>query len=68
MHEMWLQQDRAQAHTAGVTIEILKTVFPNRLISRFGDVPWAPRSPDLTPLHFFFWRYLKGNVYINRHP
>ena len=43
LKEMWFQQDGAPAHTARVLIEMLKNVFPIRLISRFGDVPWAPR-------------------------
>ena len=47
MLEMWFQ-----AHTTRVTIEMLKIVFPNRLISRFGDVLWAPRSRDLNPFDF----------------
>ena len=45
--EMLFQQDEAPTHTAGVTIEMLQTVSPNRLISHFGDIPWAPRTPDL---------------------
>ena len=24
---------------------------------------WAPRSPDLNPLDFFLWGYLKARVY-----
>ena len=35
-------------------------------ISRFCDVPWAPRSPDFTPLYFFCWGHLKEIVYNNR--
>jgi hypothetical protein len=26
-------------------------------------VEWAPRSPDLNPLDFALWSYLKGKVY-----
>jgi transposase len=63
---MWFQQDGATAHTARESIQLLKTIFPDRLISRFGDIPWAPRSCDLTPLDFFLWGYLKSKVYINR--
>ena len=44
---------------------MLETIFPNRLISRFSDVPWAPRSPDLTRIYFFICGYLKGIIYIN---
>jgi hypothetical protein len=36
------------------------------VISRFGDVPWPPRSPDLSAPGFFLWRYLKSKVYSNR--
>ena len=27
---------------------------------------WAPRSPDLTPLDYFLWGYLKSKVYVPR--
>ena len=52
---IWFQQDGATAYTARETIDMLRTHFPNRVISRFGDVPWPPRSPDLSPLDFFLW-------------
>ena len=52
MQNLWLQQDEATPHTARKTMAILRAAFPC-LISRFGDVPWPPRSPDLTPPDFF---------------
>jgi len=27
------------------------------------DIEWPPRSPDLTPLDFFLWGYLKQKVF-----
>ena len=27
------------------------------------NVPWPPRSPDLTPMDFFLWGYIKKLVY-----
>ena len=57
VHHTWFQQDGATAHTARETMTLLKDCFPNRLISRFGDIPWPPRSPDLTPCDFFLWGY-----------
>ncbi|MDA5927441.1 hypothetical protein M9999_15270, partial [Listeria monocytogenes] len=27
------------------------------------DISWPPRSPDLTPMDFFLWGYLKAKVY-----
>ena len=57
------QQDGATAHTAVISIAALRGLFPQRVISRFGDVPWPPRSPDLTgPDFFFLWGYLKSKV------
>lgn len=65
LHNMWFQQDGATAHTSKETIRILKVLFPGRLISRFGDLQWPARSPDLTAPDFFLWGYLKEKVYIN---
>ncbi|KAL4126744.1 hypothetical protein QTP88_010953 [Uroleucon formosanum] len=28
-----------------------------------GTIAWPPRSPDLTPLNFYFWGYMKQKVY-----
>jgi len=41
----------------------LVATFPNRWIGRDGPTPWPPRSPDITPLHFFLWRYVKDKVF-----
>ena len=45
-------------------MQMLKAIFPNRLIYRFGDIPWPPRSPDLNAPDFFLRGYLKEKVYI----
>jgi len=63
---LWLQQDGATAHTAVISITALRRLFPQRVISRFGDVPWPPRLPDLTVPDLFLWGYLKSKVYSNR--
>jgi hypothetical protein len=34
-----------------------------RWIGRGGPIAWPPRSPDLTPLDFFLWGYVKSIVY-----
>ena len=65
MQNLWFYQNGATPHTARETMTILRAAFPGRVIYRFGDVPWPPRSPDFTPSDFFLWRYLKGKVYIN---
>jgi len=49
----------ATAHTAVISIAALRCLFPQRVISIFGDVPWPPRSLDVTAPDFFLWGYLK---------
>ena len=60
---LWFQQDGATAHTAVISIAELRRLFPRRVISRFGDVTWPPRLPDLTAPDFPLWSYLKSKVY-----
>ena len=67
MDDIWFQQGRATCHTANVTIDVLRTVFENRIISRNSDDNWPPRSCDLTPLDYFLWRAVKDKCYAN-HP
>jgi len=57
--DIWFQQDGALCHTANATIDLLRTVFENRIISRNADVNWPPRSYDLTPLDYFLWATVK---------
>ncbi|GFW95821.1 uncharacterized protein TNCV_5023561 [Trichonephila clavipes] len=53
-------------HTARARIDLLKDMFGDRLISRFGPVNWPPRSCDLTPLEYFLWGYVKSLVYADK--
>lgn len=66
LDNMWFQQDGATCHTAGQTIDLLKTKFNERVISRNGPTNWPPRSCDLTPLDFFLWGHVKSMVYSNK--
>jgi hypothetical protein len=61
-HNLRFQQDGATAHTAVISMPL----FQQRVISRSGDVPWPPRSPDLTAPEFFLRDYLKSKVYSRR--
>jgi hypothetical protein len=64
-HNFWFQQDGAPAHTARATIDLLKRHFPGKPISKFGDLNWPPRSPDLTAPDFFLWGFLKDRAYLD---
>lgn len=60
------QQDGATPHCSNASIEYLLRYFPgDRLISRRTDHPWPAHSPDLSPLDYFLWGYLKDRVYAN---
>ena len=56
-------QDGAPAHTAIESRNVVQSMFRGRCVGRYLDVEWPLRSPDLTPLDFFFWRYLKDRVF-----
>ena len=60
---VWFQQDGATCHTSILSMAFLCNKFKGRLISKKGDVPWPPRSPDLTVPDFYLWGHLKGLVY-----
>jgi hypothetical protein len=61
--EGYFQQDGATCHTSNASMTEIETYFSDRLISKNL---WPPRSPDLTPPHFFLWGLLKGHVYSNK--
>jgi len=41
----------------------LDETFPRHWVGRGGPTAWPPRSPDLTPLNFFAWGFIKDVVY-----
>ena len=41
----------------------LDETFPGRWVGRGGPTAWPPGSPDLTPLEFFAWGFIKDAVY-----
>lgn len=51
----WFQQDGATVHTTNRTRAWLRENFGDRIISRLTRHPWPARSPDLSPLDFWFW-------------
>ena len=44
---LWFQQDGAAAHTAEISMQVLRTMSPGRLITRFGDIIWPARLRNL---------------------
>jgi hypothetical protein len=52
--QIHFQQDGAPPHYLEAVREYLNTRFSG----------WPPRSPDLTPLDFVFWGFVKDRVYV----
>ena len=57
------QQNSAPPHWGLAVRQFLNDTFPERWIGRDGTIPWPPHSPDITPLDFSLWGYVKGIVY-----
>ena len=60
---VWWCQDGAPAHRAVRVRDRLQEAFPGRVIGMGHPVEWPARSPDLTPLDFCLWGYLKQRVF-----
>lgn len=62
--DVWFLQDGAPAHTAAMVRDFLVENFGrDRLIGRYFDVPWPSRSPDLNPVDYFFWGFVRDRVF-----
>lgn len=63
--EICFMHDGAPPHYVRVVRDWLNDNFPNRWIGRGIDAPisWPARSPDLNPLDFSIWGYMKSRVY-----
>ena len=60
---MVFQHDGAPAHYSRLVTHHLNLTFPEQWIGRGGHVQWPPTSPDLTPLDFCLWGWMKSEVY-----
>jgi hypothetical protein len=56
------QQDGALHQFHRDVTTFLDETFPGRWVGRGGPTAWPPRSPDLTPLDFFVWGFIKDVV------
>jgi hypothetical protein len=66
LNSLWFQQDGATAHSARISMAVLREMFPGSLISCFGDINWPAHSPDLLAPDYFLWGYVKSKVYETR--
>jgi hypothetical protein len=61
--ETFYQQVGATSHTARDSMAAVRNLLPEHVISRYGDITWPARSPDLSACDFFLWGYLKSQVF-----
>lgn len=57
------QQDCAPPQWSVTVCDISKEISPKRWIGHDGPILWPPRSPDVIPLDFFVWGYMKDLIY-----
>ena len=64
MQSVVFQQDGAPLHYGVIVRDLLKkNLSEDRIIARGVGTVWPPRSPDLTPLDYWFWGMVKARVY-----
>jgi hypothetical protein len=64
-HRMIFMQDGAPPHWSVAVRNYLTATFPNRWMGRGSpSYPWPPYSPDLTPMDFFLWGFIKSRVFL----
>ena len=48
------------------TLDVLRIVFEDCIISRRANVVWPPWSCDLTPLDYYLWDAVKNKCYADK--
>jgi Helix-turn-helix domain (DUF4817) len=59
----YFQHDGAPAHRDQRCTRFLHILKPNHWIGNNGPINWPPRSPDITPMDFSIWGFIKDQVY-----
>ena len=68
MDTVYFQQDGALCHYALDVHTFLNLHFPGQWIGYAGPLTWAACSPDLTPMDFFAWGFIKRHVFTQHIP
>ena len=51
---------------AEATLDILRPVFEEHIISRRADVVWPPRGSDMTSMDYYLWGAVKDKCYVDK--
>ena len=65
---IWSQQDGATCHTAEATLDDLRLIFEDCIISRRAEVVWPLWSCDFIyyPLDYYLWSAAKDKCYADK--
>ena len=64
--QMYYQHDGALLYFSEVVRQCLDHKFPNQWTGHGVAQNWPPRSPDLNPLDYHVWGYMKAMVYAHK--
>jgi hypothetical protein len=64
--QMYYQHDGAPPHFSQAVRRYLNHRFLNGWIGRGDPQNWPPRSPNLNPLDYYVWGYMKAMVYAHK--
>ncbi|GBO35361.1 hypothetical protein AVEN_41616-1 [Araneus ventricosus] len=68
LRNVWFQHDGAPPHKVSSVQPYILDTFQQPVIGYGGCLEWPPRSPDMNPLNFFLWGYIKQRVYATPPP
>ncbi|GBM02237.1 hypothetical protein AVEN_108794-1 [Araneus ventricosus] len=63
LRNVWFQHDGAPPHKVSSVQQYIRDTFQQLVIGYGGCVEWPPRSPNLNPLEFFLWGYIKQRAH-----
>ena len=64
--QMYYQHDGAPPHFSQIIRQYLNHKFQNRWIGHDGAQNWPPWSPDLNPLDYHVWGYMRAKMYAQK--
>ncbi|GBL88159.1 hypothetical protein AVEN_117760-1 [Araneus ventricosus] len=59
LRNVWFQHYGAPPYKVSIVHQYIRDTFQQQVIGYGGCMEWPPRSPDLNPLDFFLWEYIK---------
>lgn len=63
--QIFFHNDGAPPHNSAAVCQYLTNTYDDRWMGNNGPFKWPARSPDLNPLDFFLWGYIKNQIYSN---